>query len=701
MSSNFAEQLKKRTDEYTRRMGPALDELAKIAANYEPPNQQDGPAAKLREIRAHLQNDTFRVIVIGRFKNGKSTFLNALLGKLTHPTPELPQGGAPLPTSDLPCTPTLTSIVYQDQPSVRLQRKDNKSWEEKSLSWYLRQARINYDPEEHKRAFANVLQFQLGFPVELCKAGVVLVDTPGTDEDPDRNAITDEALFESDAAIVLYRSDVLAGMTDLAYVKTMIGIGLQRYFSIVNLWDARPIDEQLKGFTWDKLVTRLKGGAHYAGQNLESEEEIYFIDAQSALQGKLTDDPRLLDRSGLAHFEQRLQTFLDKDRRAVHVERFVKGAMSQALDVAERIAKRIPLLEVEQQQFQARYQEILPQLEQIRARGRRLSQIFARHRRDCQLELQDSFEQLFLQIRQDLPAELKSWQIPSLHTGNMWQKAVANALAPFQKNKLAKEAMEKALEIVKQKVTVWQQAPASESGANQIMSRAVERLIEEVSQEVAAIERACDQVTFHLGWDPQQIQLTVKGPHWVERASAAGLAVLLSGSPDYILTGGVGGFKGLGRDVAGRLAVVIPLLLLHAPLFPVVIPVSMIAGLVNTILWGSKALEKEIKDKAVQMLVYGDPKSGTEGVLRAEPERARPYLAKLVDEVFGKIEAGVSQEVDRLIKGEEQNIQASLQDSARNAEEKEKLKTQMKSHLEAIAHSCTALEDALNAVKQI
>src|SRR6266568_689668 len=137
MSSTFAEQLKQRTEEYIGLMGPALDELARTAAYYEPANQQGSRGAKLREIRANLQNDTFRVIVIGRFKTGKSTFLNALLGKLTHPIPELPAGGAPLPTSDMPCTPTLTSIVYQNQPSVRLQRKGNSSWEEKSLSWYL------------------------------------------------------------------------------------------------------------------------------------------------------------------------------------------------------------------------------------------------------------------------------------------------------------------------------------------------------------------------------------------------------------------------------------------------------------------------------------------------------------------------------------------------------------------------------------
>ncbi len=574
-----------------------------------------------------------------------------------------------------------------------------RSWEEKSLSWYLNKARVVADSEEHKKAFADILRFQLGFPVELCQAGVILVDSPGTDDDPERNAITDEALFGADAAIVLFRSDVLAGMQELAYVKTMIDIGLKRYFNVVNLWDAKPIDEQLKGFTWDKLVTQLKGGPRYSGQNLKS-EDIYFVDAQSGLHGKLTDDPGLVNSSGLTHFEQRLRTFLENDRRFVHIERFVAGAISEASAVAEHIAKRIPLLEVEQQQFQARYQQILPQLEQIHARGRRLSQIFARHRRESQQELQDSFVQLFVQIRQDLPAELKSWKIPYLHSGNVMQNTLAQVLAPYQRNKLAKEAMEKAFEIVKQKVAAWRQAPASEPGANQIMSRAIERLMAEVSQEVASIESAYDQVSFHLGWDPQQIQLTVKGPHWMERVSAAGLAALLTGSPDYIFTAGTGGFKGLGRDVAVRLAVVIPLVLLHAPLLPVIIPVGMIAGLVGNIIWGASALEKEIKDKAVHTLVYGDPKSGTEG-LREEPEQAKPHLADAVDKVFGKIKAGVTQEIDQLIEEEERNIQASLQDSARSAEEKEKLKTQMKSHLEAIAQSCTALNDALNAVKQI
>src|SRR2546423_1194241 len=156
-SYNLAKRIEEQSKGYTLRMGPALDDLAKIAAQYEQAGQQAGRTAKLWEIRKNLETDVFRVIVVGRFKNGKSTFLNALLGKLTHPSPELPEGGAPLPTADLPCTPTLTSIVYQERPAVRLQRKGSDRWEDKSLSWYLEKARVISDNEEHKKAFDDIL----------------------------------------------------------------------------------------------------------------------------------------------------------------------------------------------------------------------------------------------------------------------------------------------------------------------------------------------------------------------------------------------------------------------------------------------------------------------------------------------------------------------------------------------------------------
>lgn len=697
-TSTLAQGLRERSESFLRQIGPAIDMLIKIASQYERPDDPKSRTARLKEIRQSVETDTFRVIVLGRFKNGKSTFLNALLGRVTHPIPELPLGGAPLPTSDLPCTPTLTSIYYQDKPSIRMLKKNSNTWQDVSLKWYLNEARVRSDSEENNKFFEDIRQFELGFPVELCKAGVTLLDSPGTDDDLGRDAITDEALVGCDAAIVLYRSDPFAGKTELQYVQDMIESGLTSYFSVVNLWNGRPVDDQFKGFTWDRLVTTLKKGPRYQNQDFEA-ENIYFVDAKAALEGKLSGNTARIQMSGLTQFEERLHTFLEKERRAIHVQRFVQGADSHAQALSEIISKRIPMIQMEQASFQAKYAAIQPELQRIRARRDNLTRIFERNRKDCQQNLQDGFVQLFDDIRRDLPAELMQRKIPSLHTSSIIERVKNKALAQIQKKKLANEAATIGVEIVKQKVEAWQRAVPPAPGAQQIITESVAKLVEEVTAEVVDIERQYEQVHYQLtGWIPDQAQLNMRGPGGLERAAAIGVGLFL-GQPDYIVTGGVAGFKGMGRDLAGRLAIGVPLLLLHVSL-PVVAVATIATGLLTSLFWGANSLEKEIKQKLVHHLIVGDPITG-EGGLRDEPERAKPHLEALVENVFGKIEDEVSQKVDLRINEEEQAIQASLKDSARGSEEKRLLIELMKKNLQAIAASHQTLNEALNAAKQI
>jgi hypothetical protein len=698
-TAGLAQDLQAKTDSFVRMIGPTLDVLAKIAAQYEQGvDQQKSRTAELRKIRQSLETGTFRLIVMGRFKNGKSTLLNAMLGRLTQPMPELLKGGAPLPTSDMPCTPTLTSIHYSDHPTVRVQYK-NGQWKEMTFQRYLSEARVRPDGEENKKAFADVLQFELGFPVELCKAGITLLDSPGRDDDLDRNMMVDEAIGGCDAAIVVYRSDVFGGMSELQDVTDMEGNGLTRYFSIVNLRDKRAVDGMLKGFVWDKLVTRLKGGPAYAQQDFTS-QDIYFVDAFTALEGKLEGDAQKVKNSGLAFFEANLRDFLEKDRRVVHIQRFVQGADSHAEAIKTLIEKRIPLLQKEQADFERRYAEIKPELERIHAQKRRLKTTFDRYRRDCQQQLEESFEQLFTQIRQELPQELKSKQLPSLHSESFLKNFLVSAISSFQKKKLTKEATDIAAEIIKKKVDAWQKAPATSPGASQVLASVIEKMQDEVSREVTAIGREYDQIHFHLsGWTPDQAEINLKGPSWGERIVAGGIGLAL-GQPDYIFTGGTQGFKGMGRDLVGRIVVVVPLVLLHAPLLPVIIPAAMISGLVTNIIWGTSSLEKEIKDKVVQQLVWGDPKTKDEG-LRGEVTRAKPHLQKIIAEIFNKIEADITQKVEQRMSEEERTIQNSLKDSSRSAEEKKQLVAAMQSNLEVIVRSRQVLADALNAAKQV
>lgn len=54
----------------------------------------------LSKLSEKVNNDTFKIQVVGTFKNGKSTFINALLGSHV------------LPAYSLPCTAVINEVKY-------------------------------------------------------------------------------------------------------------------------------------------------------------------------------------------------------------------------------------------------------------------------------------------------------------------------------------------------------------------------------------------------------------------------------------------------------------------------------------------------------------------------------------------------------------------------------------------------------------
>lgn len=67
---------------------------------------------KLQELAQDIKNDFFVVVVLGEFKRGKSTFINALLGN------DL------LPTDVLPETATINALIYNEKPELQIIMQD-------------------------------------------------------------------------------------------------------------------------------------------------------------------------------------------------------------------------------------------------------------------------------------------------------------------------------------------------------------------------------------------------------------------------------------------------------------------------------------------------------------------------------------------------------------------------------------------------
>src|SRR5262245_970463 len=164
---SMTEQISQVVKAHVQKTGVTIEALAAIGDELGEPSSPK----RLRQARQGLEAETLRVMVLGRFKTGKSTLLNALLGRRTHPVPELPSDTVPLPVNDLPCTARLTSIHYAEKARIRVWKGENRS-EEWSLKKYLEESSVKVEAEATRRFFQDILAFELFFPAELCKAGV-------------------------------------------------------------------------------------------------------------------------------------------------------------------------------------------------------------------------------------------------------------------------------------------------------------------------------------------------------------------------------------------------------------------------------------------------------------------------------------------------------------------------------------------------
>ena len=72
-------------------------------------------AEQMEEMIRRMDSDRFSIAIVGEFKRGKSTFINALLGADI------------LPTDVLPCSATLNRVTYGLNKHVVIDFKDGKT----------------------------------------------------------------------------------------------------------------------------------------------------------------------------------------------------------------------------------------------------------------------------------------------------------------------------------------------------------------------------------------------------------------------------------------------------------------------------------------------------------------------------------------------------------------------------------------------
>ena len=627
-------------------------------------------ASGLEEAAKQLASETFQIIVVGRFKNGKSTLLNALLGKTTRPVEELASGQGPMPVNDLPCTATLTSIKYAEEPTVLAWGFD-RTFEHWSIGRYLRESVIRANEQETREFFRNIRQFDMGFPAELCQSGVTMLDSPGTSDTPERTEVTRQAIAKCDAALVVYRSDALAGEDERRFVDATLRSTSTRIFTVVNLQNGRnPDDERFRRFVWDRLVTELHQGPSYAKQDF-SAQNIYFVDAKRAEQGKLLGDAKEIEGSGLGTLERKLGEFLLNERHRVHFEKSLNAAENSALAIEQQIRQRRAALRLDTDELNKALEAIQPQLAQIHERRRELPLIFKRYRALGQQEIRTGFERVIIRLHQDLPDKLAAHKLSS-----------EGLLAALREKKMMEEAYSFCEKEIGSTVAAWCNGASTESGDNarKILEPILEALLQEVGEEVAEIEREFEQIQYQVSGfklEPGEQQLlSRKEQIW---STVVGILVLRNVAA---VAGISTGFRGLAFNVAGQVAALIAFWS-----FPALVPVGMILfGTVGGTVGGSLGLVGRVKEKVLEYVLPNLKEVEKTMGARLEEETAQH---------FDNLAAHITEAVTAVIEEREKNLKSIAENNQRNQAEKNALLSAMDQSLRRIA----ALRQQLTVLK--
>ncbi|WP_448561200.1 dynamin family protein [Trichothermofontia sp.] len=153
------------------------------------------------QIWERLRSQQFRIAVVGELSQGKSTFLNALLGEKIQPT------------RATPCSGTLTVFRHGKQKRVICRHRDGRE-EEISIDLCQEKAAISKEAAHGKTSASQALlentlentieEIIFEHPdLELRKSRVEIVDSPGLNEPDDRTRVTQKLLKGTDAVIFL------------------------------------------------------------------------------------------------------------------------------------------------------------------------------------------------------------------------------------------------------------------------------------------------------------------------------------------------------------------------------------------------------------------------------------------------------------------------------------------------------------------
>ena len=288
-----------------------------------------------------LANERFHVVILGEFNHGKSTFVNALLG-----APVLPVGITPT-------TAALNHVIHAPTPRAHAVLKDGTSIDlhPDALAEWVTVAGSRWK---------EVAYVELGYPADLLRENVVLVDTPGVNDLNEQRAdITYGYVPRADAVIFLLDAGQALKDSEREFLSSHVLEGSRdRLIFILGKIDL--LSESERTAVLDYVRRGLA--------TLVPDPVVFPLSARLALAGQQED-------SGMPALLSYLGRFLDTDRSQVLLDNAAADAARTASYLQQNLGVRMRSFDLDMAQLEERISQVRSHLD---ASKRKLDELHTR-----------------------------------------------------------------------------------------------------------------------------------------------------------------------------------------------------------------------------------------------------------------------------------------------------------------------------------
>lgn len=602
----------------------------------------------LDKLSNKVNNDTFKIQVIGTFKNGKSTFINSLLGE------------AVLPAYALPCTAVINEVKYGEKKEAILYFRNPlpenlpTSISQKALAHMQKHNMKNVPPlhidyseledyvvipmgEDPKEMLLEspYEKVELFWPLEMLKEGVEIIDSPGLEEDDTRTRVTMDYLTKADAILFVLTADKLCSKSELDFIENNLQeFGFTDPFFIVNRFDLIP-DNQREGIM------------RFAKMKLSefSTNEIFYVSAQQALDGEMQGNQTLYEKSQMGTFTERLSEFLTKDKGKIKLSqpaRELKRILNN-----EALYKIIPsqraMLDCSLDEVRARYDTAKPQLEMLKNKKQQIIAKLQLRIEQSKNEFKRATYKNTLTVAEMIPGWIMEYT-PQNRLGIIPTKTKIAAVVT--------EISEYITSKVEEQQKMWK---------NEVMLPLVKErsdyIFDSTEQNLTKLFSEIDSVSIQISGSEKVAPEPV--PLWQRIAGVAAGTILLM--PDLAIAGGL---NGLTKELVKNVGVVLGTEALLGLFIGFTNPFVLVGGIVAAIIGGgftSDAAMKKIKKMLGESFVSKVSENADEGTTKTS-ESIASKLMDIANDISSAVDNEISQ-TEQQVKGiidEMQRGQASI-----------------------------------------